>query len=111
MNDVLEQLANDPWFRWQHAFLAEWCSLAQGNADPHQVLDLAGEVYSRNPSRDPVEVAREAWDEESNSSWSARRMRSVSSSTPARGCAAASQASMQPRNRGRSGPPALRPAS
>jgi hypothetical protein len=67
MNDVLEQLANDPWFRWQHAFLVEWCSLAEGNADPHEVLDLAGEVYSRNPSRDPGEVAREAWDEKARS--------------------------------------------
>jgi hypothetical protein len=61
MNNAMEMLANDPWFRWQHAFLAEWCSLAEGGADPHQVLDLAGELYRQNPKRNPVEVAREAW--------------------------------------------------
>ncbi|NDZ12714.1 hypothetical protein C7T35_10160 [Variovorax sp. WS11] len=66
MNDVLAKLANDPWFRWQHAFLAEWCRLAEGLADPHQVLDLAEEVYRRNVNRDPVGVAREAWDDEGN---------------------------------------------
>ncbi|CAN7332386.1 hypothetical protein LJR084_001949 [Variovorax sp. LjRoot84] len=55
-------LHRDPLNQWLDAFLDEWLRLAEGNADPHQVLDLAGELYDQNPNRDPVEVAREAWD-------------------------------------------------
>lgn len=63
-DDPFDQWRNNPWHKWQHEFFDEWCRLAEGNADPHQVLDLAGELYDQNPNRNPVEVAREAWDGE-----------------------------------------------
>lgn len=59
---IPQVLPRDPLNKWLDAFLEEWMRLAEGEADPHQVLDLAGELYDQNPNRDPVEVAREAWD-------------------------------------------------
>ncbi|OUM01738.1 hypothetical protein [Variovorax sp. JS1663] len=47
---------------WQLAFADEWCRLAEGMADEHQVYDLANELYPVHGARDPVEVAREDWD-------------------------------------------------
>lgn len=59
---IPQVLPRDPLNKWLDAFLGEWMLLAEGKADPHQVLDLAEELYGQNVNRDPVEVAREAWD-------------------------------------------------
>ncbi|RZL87890.1 MAG: hypothetical protein EOP82_24820 [Variovorax sp.] len=52
----------DPRDVWQHAFVAEWCRLAEGRADPEQTADLAIELYRSHWARDPAEVAQEFWD-------------------------------------------------
>ena len=48
---------------WQHAFVSEWCRLAEGRADVEQTCDAANEIYLVHGGRDPIEVAREDWGE------------------------------------------------
>lgn len=46
---------------WQHAFVSEWCRLAEGRADMADTCDAANELYLVHGGRDPIEVAREDW--------------------------------------------------
>lgn len=46
---------------WQRAFVAEWQRLAEGCADLEQTADLALELYATRGTRNPVDIAREAW--------------------------------------------------
>lgn len=47
--------------QWVGAFLAEWCRLSEGLADPEQSMEFAKELYASHGKRDPVEVAAEMW--------------------------------------------------
>lgn len=55
-------MIEDPYNSWARAFASECARISSGNLDPHQAWDLAAELYGQNPDRDPVEVARDAWD-------------------------------------------------
>ncbi|MBT2299298.1 hypothetical protein J7E70_02370 [Variovorax paradoxus] len=57
-------ITEDPYNTWARAFADECARMSNGDLDPHQAWDLADELYAQNPNRDPVEVAREAWDDE-----------------------------------------------
>lgn len=62
MNDVLERWINDPHTAWARAFVNECARISNGDLDPHQAWDLADELYAANGERNPVEVARGAWE-------------------------------------------------
>ena len=51
----------DPMSQWVGAFLAEWCRLSEGLADPEQSTEFAKEIYASYGKRDPVAVAAEMW--------------------------------------------------
>ena len=47
--------------QWQHDFVDEWHRLSEGCADMEQTASFAMELYAQQGTRNPVEVAREAW--------------------------------------------------
>jgi hypothetical protein len=47
--------------QWVDAFLAEWCRLSEGLADPGPSAEFARDLYAAHGQRDPVEVAAEMW--------------------------------------------------
>jgi hypothetical protein len=47
--------------QWVGAFLAEWCRLSEGLAEPEQLKELANEIYASYGKRDPAEVAADMW--------------------------------------------------
>ena len=47
--------------QWQHDFVVEWHRLSEGCADLEQTAHFALELYALKGTRNPVEVAREAW--------------------------------------------------
>ena len=47
--------------QWVDAFLAEWCRLSEGLADPQTSAEFAKDLHATHGQRDPVEVAAEMW--------------------------------------------------
>ena len=47
--------------QWVRDFVAEWCRLSEGLADPEQAMELAKESYPSHGQRDAAEVAAELW--------------------------------------------------
>jgi hypothetical protein len=56
------RMIDDPYNAWARAFANECARMSNGHLDPHQAWDLADELYSASRDRDPVEVARGAWE-------------------------------------------------